>query len=97
MRRTRKQLPRTKRLNLCLTEPDYQELVRIGEREDRDAGDVASLLVAWAIEQYKPFNSLVRMRASKIVREERIVKNASGRKRDPKTFKSKRSGKDGGN
>jgi hypothetical protein len=82
MDRVRKQPPRIKRLNLCLTEADYKKLVQIAEREDRDAGHVASSLVTWGIEQYEPFGSLVVMRKSKIVREKRIVKNARGRKNE---------------
>jgi hypothetical protein len=61
MRRARKQLPRNKRLNLCLSEPEYQELVRIAERERRDVGFVASSLVESGIKKYKSVGSLVSL------------------------------------
>jgi hypothetical protein len=72
--------PRTERLNLCLMKDDRRALAWIAEREDRDDGAVASLLVEWAIEQYPAFGDLVAMRHSRIVREKRIAKNTHGGK-----------------
>ena len=61
---------RTERLNLCLRVEDRRILGEIADREDRSLGEMASLLVEWALEQYCVATTYVRLRASYAVVDE---------------------------
>lgn len=68
---------RSERLNLFLTKGDRQALRLIAQREDRDAGYVASWLVHWGIEQYESLHvSLVEMKAIHLYSELDVTEKA---------------------
>lgn len=72
--------PRTERLNLCLSMEDRKAIGLIAERERRDIGYVASLLVEWAIEQYAIVGaSFPALWESKAVRDANLIKKSRER------------------
>lgn len=78
--KARRQAPRTERLNLCLSVEARKKLGLIADRERRDVGYAATLLVEWAIEQYANVGmSFPFLWESKAVRDEKLVRRSKER------------------